>query len=101
MSLTFPAILEILALVAFILAVVGWKYRKTEPIAVGLALWSLAELIPRLAGGVTISTLLLLLAVIAFVVAAVGYTYRRLNMIAIGLALWMLSLLIGPVFHIA
>ena len=99
--MTFPAILEILALIAFILAVVGWKYRKTEPIAVGLALWSLAELIPRLSGGVTISTLVLLLAFVAFVVAAIGWSYKRLNVIAVGLALWMLSLILGPVLHIS
>lgn len=98
--MTFSTVLEILALIAFIVAVFGWKYRKTEPIAIGLALWSLAELLGRLSSTVTISTLVLLLAFIAFVVAAIGWSYRRLNLIAVGLALWMLSLLIGPVLHI-
>lgn len=99
--MTFSDVLLILALVAFILAVVGWKYRKTEPIAVGLALWSLADLIPKLGGGVTISTLVLLLAFIAFVVAAIGWSYKRLSLVGVGLALWVLSLLLGPVLHIS
>lgn len=99
--MTFTTVLEILAFIAFILAIVGWKYRKTEPIAVGLALWSLAELIPRLGGGVTISALVLLLAVIAFVVAAIGWSYKRLSLVGVGLALWVLSLLLGPVLHIS
>ncbi len=98
--MTFSTVLEILALVAFILAVVGWKYRKTEPLAVGLALWSLAELLGRLPSSVTVSTLILILAFLAFVVAVIGWSYKRLNLIAVGLALWMLSLVIGPVLHI-
>lgn len=99
--MSFETFLEILAFIAFVVAVVGWKYRKTEPIAVGLALWSLAVLIPELNGGITISKLVLILAFIAFVVAAIGWSYKRLNLIAVGLALWVLSLLLGPVLHIS
>ena len=98
--MTFSDVLDILALIAFILAVIGWKYRKTEPLAVGLALWSLATLIPEL-GAIKLSTIVLLLAFIAFVVAAIGWSYKRLNLIGVGLALWVLSLLLGPVLHIS
>jgi len=62
-------------------------------IAVGLAVWSLSELIGRLSS-LNISTILLLLAFVAFVAAAIGWRYRKLNLIAIGLGLWVLSLLI-------
>jgi hypothetical protein len=98
--MTFSTLLEILALVAFIVAATGWTYRKTDLIGVGLALWSLAELITRLTA-ITISTLVLLLAFIAFVGSAVGWRYRKLSMVAVGLALWMVSLLLGPVLHIS
>jgi hypothetical protein len=98
--MTFSTLLEILALVAFVVAATGFTYRKSDLIGVGLALWSLAELITRLSA-ITFSTILLLLAFIAFVGAAVGWRYRKLSLVAIGLALWMLSLLIGPVLHIS
>jgi hypothetical protein len=97
--MTFSTLLEILALIAFILAATGWTFRKTDLIAIGLALWSLAELLHL--GNVTISTVVLLLAFVAFVAAAIGWRYRKINLIAVGLALWMLSLLIGPVLHIS
>jgi hypothetical protein len=98
--MTFSTLLEILALIAFVVAATGFTYRKSDLIGVGLALWSLAELITRLTS-ITFSTLLLLLAFLAFVAAAVGWRYRKLSLVAVGLALWMLSLLIGPVFHIS
>ena len=97
--MTFSTLLEILALVAFVLAAIGLTFRKTDLIAAGLALWSLAELVTRLSA-ITLSTILLLLAFIAFVAATIGWKYKKLSLVAIGLALWMLSLLIGPVFHI-
>lgn len=99
--MTFENVLDILALIAFVVAAVGWKYRKTEPLAIGLALLVLADLIPMLGGGVTIPKLVLLLAFIAFVVAAIGWSYKRLNLIAIGLALWALSEILGPVLHVS
>jgi hypothetical protein len=98
--MSFTTLLEILALIAFVLAAVGFSWRKTEFIAIGLALWSLGELIPRLSS-ITVSTIVLLLAVVAFVAASVGYRYRKVNTIAVGLALWVLSLLITPVLHIS
>ena len=91
MSLTL--ILEILALVAFALAAIGWSYRKIDLIAVGLALWSLSLLIGRLSH-LNLSAIILLLAFLAFVASAVGWRYRKLNLIAIGLALWVLSLVV-------
>ena len=97
--MTFETLLELLALVAFILGAIGLTYRKTDLIAVGLALWSLAVLIPRL-NGITLSTVVLLLAFVAFVAAAIGWRYRKLSLVAVGLALWMLSLLLSPVLHI-
>ncbi len=93
MSFSLATILLIIALVAFILAVIGFSWRKTDLIAVGLAAWSLSILIDRLSN-LNIHTILLLLAFIAFVAAAVGYRYRKINLIAVGLALWMLSLVL-------
>ena len=98
MSIT--TLLEILALVAFVLAAVGFSFRKTEFVAIGLALWSLGVLIPRLSS-ITVSTIVLLLAVVAFVAASVGYRYRKINSIAVGLALWVLSILLPEVLHIS
>ena len=98
--MSFSTLLEILALVAFVLAAIGFTWRKTEWIAIGLALWSLAALIPRLSG-LTISTIVLLLAFVAFVAGAIGWRYRKINTIAVGLALWVLSLLLPAVLHIS
>jgi hypothetical protein len=98
--MTFSTLLEILALIAFIVAATGFTYRKSDLIGAGLALWSLSELITRLTS-ITVSTILLLLAFLVFVGAAVGWRYRKLSLVAVGLALWMLSLLIGPVLHIS
>jgi hypothetical protein len=98
--MTFETLLEILALIAFILAATGWSFRKTDLIAIGLALWSLAVLIPRL-NGITVSTVVLLLAFVAFVAAAIGWRYRKINLIAVGLALWMISLVLTPVLQIS
>lgn len=97
--MTFSTLLQILALVAFVVAAIGLTFRKTDLIGAGLALWSLSDLITRLSS-ITLSTILLLLAFIAFVGSAIGWRYKKLSLVAIGLALWMLSLLIGPVFHI-
>jgi len=83
----------VVALIAFALAVIGFTWRKVDLIAVGLAVWSLAELLPRVSS-LNFSTILLLLAFVAFVASAIGWRYRKLNLIAIGLALWVLSLLI-------
>jgi hypothetical protein len=93
MSLTLTAVLLILALIAFVLAALGWSWRKTEMIAVGLALFTLSILIGRLSS-LNIQTIVLLLSFLAFVAAAVGWKYRKINLIAVGLALYVLSLII-------
>lgn len=94
MSLSLNTILLVLALIAFILAAIGFsRWRKTEWIAVGLALWSLHDLLSRLSS-LTIPTIVLLLAFLAFLAAAVGWKYRKINLIAVGLALWVLSLIL-------
>jgi uncharacterized Tic20 family protein len=93
MSLNLSVLLVILALVAFVLAAIGWTYRKVDLIAIGLALWSLSFLISRLSH-LSLSTVILVLAFLAFVAAAAGWRYRKINLIATGLALWTLSAVI-------
>ncbi|HEY3083975.1 MAG TPA: hypothetical protein VGK28_00815 [Candidatus Dormibacteraeota bacterium] len=86
-------VLVILALVAFVLAAIGWSYRKVDLIAIGLALVSLSYLVSRLSN-LSLSVVFLVLAFLAFVAAAAGWRYRKVNLIAIGLALWALSVLV-------
>ena len=87
-------ILLIVALVAFVLAAAGWSYKKTDLIAIGLAVWSLSILIGRLSS-LSLSTVILILAFVAFVAAAAGWRYRKLNLIAVGLGLWLLSAVVA------
>lgn len=94
MNLSIGVLLVILALVAFILAAIGWTWRKTDLIAVGLALLSLSFLIARITH-LSLGTLILLLAFLAFVAAAVGWRYRKINLIATGLALWTLTYIVA------
>jgi hypothetical protein len=95
MSLSLNTILLVLALIAFILAAIGFTWRKTEWISIGLALWMLSEVLKNGLSSLTLNTIFLILAFIAFVLAAVGWRYRKINLIAVGLALWVLSL----IFH--
>jgi hypothetical protein len=41
-------ILLILAFIAFVLAAIGWGYRKTNLLGIGLALWVLSILITQI-----------------------------------------------------
>lgn len=91
MSLT--TILLVAALIAFALAALGWTWRKTDLIAIGLALWDLSQFIGGLSS-ITLKLILLILAFIAFIAAAFGWKYRKINLIAVGLALWVLSLIL-------
>jgi uncharacterized membrane protein YccC len=93
MNLSIGVLLIILALIAFVLAATGWTWRKTDLIAVGLALFTLSLLIGRLSH-ITLGTLILLLSFLAFVAAAIGWRYRKVNLIAAGLALYTLGLLV-------
>jgi hypothetical protein len=96
--MSFSELLLIIAFIAFVIAAIGFSYKKVDLIAVGLALWSLAELIPRLSS-INLSTILLLLAFVAFVLAAIGWRYKKVGMIAVGLALWMASIVVPMFIH--
>jgi len=45
--MTISTILLILAFIAFVLAAVGWGYKKTNLLAIGLALYVLSSLITQ------------------------------------------------------
>lgn len=45
--MTLSTILLILAFIAFVLAAVGWGFKKTNLLATGLALWVLSILITQ------------------------------------------------------
>jgi hypothetical protein len=89
-------ILLIIAFIAFVLAAVGWGYKKVDLIAIGLAAWVLSIFIGDL-GHLSLSVILLILAFIAFVLATIGWKYKKVGLIGVGLALWMASYLIGLV----
>jgi len=86
-------ILLIVALIAFVLAAIGFGYKKIDLIAIGLAAWALSTFIGNLSN-FTLAKILVILAFIAFVLAAIGWKYKKVGLIGVGLALWMASLLI-------
>jgi len=45
--MSLSTILLIFAFIAFVLAAIGWGYKKTNLIAIGLALWVLSILITQ------------------------------------------------------
>jgi len=96
--MSISTLLQIIALVVFVVAAVGWTFKKTDLIAIGLALWSLSELIKN-SLTLNLGTILLILAFIAFVLAAVGWKYKKIGLIAVGLALWMASIVVPTVIH--
>lgn len=87
-------ILLIIAFIAFVLAAIGWGYKKVDLIAIGLAAWVLTTFIGHLSS-INLSTILLILAFIAFVLAAIGWGYKKISLLAVGLALWVAASLIG------
>ena len=87
-------ILLIIAFVAFVLAAIGWGYKKVDLVAIGLAAWVLTTFIGHLSS-ITLSTILLILAFVAFVLAAIGWGYKKVGLIGVGLALWVGASLIG------
>ena len=89
-------ILLIIAFIAFVLAAIGWGYKKVDLIAIGLAAWVLTTFIEHLSP-FTLPKIFLILAFIAFVLAAIGWSYKKVGLIAVGLALWIASALIGLV----
>jgi hypothetical protein len=92
-------LLLIIALIVLIVASIGWSYKKTNLIAVGLALWVLSDLVGGRLGNLSLSTILLILAFIAFVLSAIGWGWRKVEMIAVGLALWLASIVLPMVIH--
>jgi hypothetical protein len=86
--MNFAELLQIIALIVFVVAAIGLSYRKIDLIAVGLALWVLSKLIGGGLGSVSLGTILLILAFIVLVLAAIGWRYRKVGLIAVGLALW-------------
>jgi hypothetical protein len=95
--MNFAELLQIIALIVFVVAAIGISYKKTDLIAAGLALWVLSKLI----GGLTfnIGGILLILAFIVFVLAAIGWGYKKVGLIAVGLALWAASVVLPLIIH--
>jgi hypothetical protein len=89
-------VLLIIALIAFVLAAIGWGFKKVDLIAIGLAAWVLSTFIGDL-GHLSLSVIFLILAFIAFVLATIGWKYKKVGLIGVGLALWMASYLVGLV----
>jgi hypothetical protein len=94
--MSLSTVLLIIAFIAFVLAAIGWGFKKVDLIATGLAAWVLSIFIGDL-GHLSLSVVLLILAFIAFVLATVGWKYKKVGLIGVGLALWMASYLIGLV----
>ena len=85
--MSWTEILQIIAMIVFVVAAIGWSWKKTDLISAGLALWVLSLLIGQLSN-LTLSVILLILAFIAFVLGAIGWGYKKVGLIAVGLALW-------------
>jgi hypothetical protein len=98
-AMSLNELLLIIALVVFVVAAIGWSWKKVDLIAIGLALWSLSELISRGLSSLTLSTILLILAFVAFVLAAIGWKYKKVGLIAVGLALWVASIVLPMIIH--
>jgi hypothetical protein len=90
--MSISTILLILAFIAFVLAAIGFSFKKIEFIAIGLALWVLAGFISDLSH-LNLPIILQILAFIAFVLAAIGWGYKKVGLIGVGLALWVASFL--------
>src|SRR5438445_12686337 len=98
--MSFSELLLIIAFVVFVVAAIGLSFgKKVDLIAAGLALWSLADLIPRLSS-ISLSVILLILAFVAFVLAAIGLRFKKIVMIAVCLLLWLDSIVVPLFSHI-
>jgi hypothetical protein len=87
-------ILQIIAFIAFVLAAIGFGFKKVDLIAIGLAAWVLSFFIGDL-GHFSLPIIFEILAFIAFVLAAIGWKYKKIGLIGVGLALWVGASLIG------
>ena len=92
-------LLQIIALIVFVVAAIGLSYKKTDFIAAGLALWVLSKLISGGLGSLTLGTILLIIAFIVFVLAAIGWGYKKVGLIAVGLAFWAAAVVIPQFIH--
>src|SRR6202171_4564991 len=92
---SFADLLQIIALIVFIVAAVGLSYQKAHLIPAGLGLWVLAWLVDGRLNHLNVATILLLLAFIVFVLAAIGWGYKKIGLIAVGLGLWMASIVLS------
>jgi hypothetical protein len=97
--MSLSTLLLIIALIVFVVAAIGFTYRKTDLIAAGLALWVLADLIGEGLANLSLSKILLILAFVAFVLGAIGWRYGKVGLIAVGLALWMASIVLPTFIH--
>jgi hypothetical protein len=97
--MTFAELLQIIALIVFVVAAIGLTYKKSDFVAAGLALWVLSELVARGLGSLSLGLILLILAFIVFVLAAIGWGYRKIGLIAVGLALWAAAIVIPQFIH--
>src|ERR1700730_13547319 len=97
--MTLSTLLLIIALIVFVVAAIGFTYKKTDLIAAGLAVWVLAELIGAGLGSLSLRKILCILAFVAFVLGAIGWRYRKIGLIAVGLALWMASIVLPTFIH--
>ena len=97
--MSFSTLLLIIALIVFIAGAIGWSYKKTDLIAVGLALYLLSLLVDGRLSSLNLGTILLILAFVAFVLAAIGWGYKKVGLIAVGLALWMAALVLPTFIH--
>jgi hypothetical protein len=94
--MTIENILLIIAFIAFVLAAIGFGFKKVDLIAIGLAAWVLSFFIGDL-GHFSLPIIFEILAFIAFVLAAIGWKYKKIGLIGVGLALWVGASLIGLV----
>jgi hypothetical protein len=62
-----PELLQIIALIVFVVAAIGLSFKKADFIAAGLALWVLSLLISGGLGSLSLGKILLILAFIVFV----------------------------------
>jgi hypothetical protein len=97
--MSFSELLQIIALIVFVVAAIGLSYKKSDLVAAGLALWVLSDLVARGLGSLTLGLILLILAFIVFVLAAIGWGYKKIGMIAVGLALWAAAIVIPRFIH--
>jgi hypothetical protein len=97
--MTFAELLQIIALIVFVVAAIGLTYKKSDFVAAGLALWVLSELVAKGLGSLSLGLILLILAFIVFVLAAIGWGYKKIGLIAVGLALWAAAIVIPQFIH--